>query len=630
MNVRLKKEFQSLFWPWLVAALISIVPLLSWMLPTAQFDQSFSSIYVLASIGFVLGIALLATLPFGEEFNLRTMSILLSHPISRWQIWTEKFKITLILTLPISLLNFVSILPLWGLIGGQLKLALAFLIFTVSSGAFWVLFARSTIGGTVLCLFSQAVVTVMVYSFTQERYFAVGIWNSHIHTEGIILRISLLASPIFLWLGWKLFSRLQDNGSNSLEIPFLNASASNESASKSWLRSRSDSPRLNLLFKELSHFRPLLLMAYLFSALWIGMLLLSTFYPLKNSMLTDMMNGFLAIYTGLILVTSGCISLGEEKEIGIHACNLALPIAWRRQWLLKLSVGLIMGGFFAIILPLLMTKFEALVAIHPMKTWVWHLAKDTPILLALCLMLTSFVTVSFWAATVTKRTIHAAFLAGFIIMLVAVFHTMGKSMHQGSGYLTSSILDWATAYLQLDLGWPYEYTAHLFFLSFTVIGLIFLPLSRFHFQNQASPRAHITKTAVLSITLSWMSGFVLADIRESAFLQLSDSHPFRTEPRAALLALKADVWPEKAPPNRTLLYPSESLLRTGKISPLTAKWLEGSGFNVEQTTFTNSYDQKTYKYISAYLERLTPDKYMLRRPLMHTNVTTIASGDSKK
>ncbi len=627
MNVRLKKEFQSLFWPWLVAALIGLVPVLSWLLPASQIEQSFHGVYMLACVGFVLGTALLSTLPFGEEFSLRTMPVLLSHPITRWQIWTEKFKITLILTISIALLNGISCLPFWGLIGGQLKLALAFLIYTVCSGAFWVMFTRSTIGGTMLCLFSQAIAVVMVYVYTQTRYFDIGIWDASQNTEGILLRISLVVSPVFLWLGWKLFSRLQDTGTANLEIPFLTASDEQKASSTSWFRTRASSPRLNLLRKELSHFQPLLLMAYLFSALWIGMLLLNTFYPLKHSLLSDTLNGFLALYATMILVTAGCISLGEEKEMGIHACNLTLPIAWRRQWLLKISLASSIGLGCAILLPLFLATLEIFVAVKPMKTWAWQILHDLPVLWTLSLFLLSFVTVGFWAATVTNRTIHAAFLAGFTIMLVAVFHTMGKSMKQGPGYHTAAILDWITAHLHLHLGWAYQYSAHLFLLSFAAIGFLFIPLSRPGYQNQVNSKKHIVKATGLIVTLSWISGITFADILASSSNQHKSA--FHTETLAALHEVKADTWHTNFPSNFSFRYHAEDLTRTGKLSPLTRTWLEGFIVRVNQNSYTNKEGQ-SFHYMNALLETPVGGRYLFSKAVSLTNLTEKSSMPEKK
>ncbi len=620
MNVRLKKEFTALFWPWLVAAVIGLIPLLSWMLPASLLDQTFSSVYVLAYTGFVIGTVLLATLPFGEEFSQRTMSILLSHPVTRWQIWTEKLRITLYLTISIAMLNIISCLPFWELIGSQLKVALAFLIFTVSSGAFWVLLARSTIGGTVLCLFTQAAIVVTAYAVTQERYFDIGIWDHSKDTESILLKISLFISPVFLWLGWKLFSRLQDTGSTSIEIPFL--TAPHTTASSTWFRARPASPGVNLIFKELSHYRPLLLMAYLFSALWIGMLLLGTFFPLKHTLLTETLNGFLAIYAAMVLVTSGCISLGEEKEMGLHASNLTLPVAWKRQWLLKISLAFIIGLSGAVLLPLLLTTFETLVAIRPMKTLAYAFLKETdmPAMSMLILMLSSFVAVGFWAATVTNRTIHAAFLAGFTIMLVAVFHTTGKSMKQGAGYHTATILDWITAHLHLHLGWAAHYYGEFFYLSFAVIGLLFLPFSRFYYQNQASTKSHIVKTSILIVALSWISGFTLTDLQRSASDQHAETHPFSTELRAALLALKADTWHTNYPPHMSVSYGPKSLKSSGKLSPLTAKWMEAFVISVQQHSYTNENGQ-TFRFIYANLEKPVSHQHLSARPIFWTNAT---------
>jgi len=627
MNVRLKKEFTALFWPWLVAAVVGLLPLLSWMLPDSQFEQNFRSVYILAGAGFVIGIALLSTMPFGEEFSLRTMPMLLSHPVTRWQIWADKLKITLGLTITVALLNIISCLPFWGFMGGQLKLASAFLIFTVSSGAFWVLFARSTIGGMVLCLFTQAVIVVTAYALTQARYFDIGVWDSSQDTEGILLGASLIVSPLLMLLGWKLFSRLQDSGAATLEIPFLANLDSTQASRFTYFRARSDSPRLNLLLKELSFYKPVFVMAYLFAGLWIGVLLLLTCFPLKYNLLSNTMNGFLAIYAAMALVISGCISLGEEKGLGLHGSNLTLPVSWTRQWFLKISIALTVGLVCAVILPLLLAKFETFFAIRPMDTMAKGFLKEQSGLIAYCVMLSSFVAVSFWSATLTNRTIHAAFLAGFTILFIAVFHAMGKSM--SLGLLTAPLLDWITAHRHLHLGWAADYNEKLVYLSYAFIGLLFLVLSRFCYQNLKAPKITIIKTGLGMVVISWICGAVVTDIHRSASNQYSEFHPFVTESRAALLASKADSWPARYPKDRPLWYGGTYLTKSGKLSPLTAKWLERSVFRVEHNTYTNSYDQKTYISIHAYLQKDSSGGYIFRRPLMHTNFSTEISPGAK-
>ena len=52
-----------------------------------------------SGLAFLLGIPLLATLPFGNEFQNRTFSLLLSQPVSRMEIWREKLSVTVIAVL---------------------------------------------------------------------------------------------------------------------------------------------------------------------------------------------------------------------------------------------------------------------------------------------------------------------------------------------------------------------------------------------------------------------------------------------------------------------------------------------------------------------------------------------------
>src|SRR5438132_10160789 len=56
----------------------------------------------------VIGIALLVTLPFGNEFQHRTLSVLLAQPIGRMEIWAEKFTVMIIAVLSAALVYFIS------------------------------------------------------------------------------------------------------------------------------------------------------------------------------------------------------------------------------------------------------------------------------------------------------------------------------------------------------------------------------------------------------------------------------------------------------------------------------------------------------------------------------------------
>ena len=92
-TTRLLKEARPLFWPWCAVVLSGAVPLLHPPDPIRWISQ----------VGFFVGIPLLATIPLGNEFQHRTISLLLSQPIGRVEIWREKLSITLLMVFSAAL-----------------------------------------------------------------------------------------------------------------------------------------------------------------------------------------------------------------------------------------------------------------------------------------------------------------------------------------------------------------------------------------------------------------------------------------------------------------------------------------------------------------------------------------------
>ena len=138
---RMYKEARPLFWPWCAVVVAGALPLL----------HPPSPLYEIGRLGFLLGIPLFAALPFGNEFQNRTFSLLLSQPISRMEIWREKLSITAIVVFTAALV-FLSFWRASGVHGGRgfLGYAAGAAIVLVASAPFWTLFTRSTVGGLFL------------------------------------------------------------------------------------------------------------------------------------------------------------------------------------------------------------------------------------------------------------------------------------------------------------------------------------------------------------------------------------------------------------------------------------------------------------------------------------------------
>src|ERR1051326_3032456 len=106
-------------------------------------------------LGFFIGIPLLATLPFGSEFQCRTLASLLSQPVRRTEIWAEKLFVSGITAISAAaiyaLMWWNELQPvagdLNGVHGSLLMGAALFVIVTLCSAAAWTLYGKSTLTG---------------------------------------------------------------------------------------------------------------------------------------------------------------------------------------------------------------------------------------------------------------------------------------------------------------------------------------------------------------------------------------------------------------------------------------------------------------------------------------------------
>src|SRR5216684_1479658 len=92
-TTRLRKEVRALFRPWCSVVILCALPLF-------HVSRSLSE----TSVAFCyLGIPMLATLSLGYEFQQRTFALLLSQPVSRMKIWSEKMSVALVAVLSTAL-----------------------------------------------------------------------------------------------------------------------------------------------------------------------------------------------------------------------------------------------------------------------------------------------------------------------------------------------------------------------------------------------------------------------------------------------------------------------------------------------------------------------------------------------
>src|SRR6266481_4789623 len=86
MNARILKETRDL-WPFAAATILLII------LPCVIWGHQKEAVGAFGAFAFGLGCAIMGGVSFGNEFQRRTFSLLLSQPIARSVIWREKMLV---------------------------------------------------------------------------------------------------------------------------------------------------------------------------------------------------------------------------------------------------------------------------------------------------------------------------------------------------------------------------------------------------------------------------------------------------------------------------------------------------------------------------------------------------------
>lgn len=341
---RILKEASPLLWPWCVVMVAGMVPFIT---PLKSLDW-------VGPVGFVLGIPLLATLPFGNEFQHRTFSLLLAQPVDRMQIWRDKIRVTLVVVS-----SAILVFCLWFLVPSfqpdpnELAFVAAWVAATLASATFWTLFARSIVGGFVL----NVAMPCLIY-FVVSMASWLGRPTADIPTHGALMMTTcfLVYAGVMLWLGRRALMRFQATGGMGGDLLTAGPDVISR-ALTGWLRCRPSGAVLNLFRKEIYLLRPVWLISIVTLLGWACLPLLKS-RPLHGaaSYLEFAGVSLGAISTLMIAILAGTISVGEERTSGMHAWHITLPIPALLQWRIKLYVALLASFLGAWLLPVFITR----------------------------------------------------------------------------------------------------------------------------------------------------------------------------------------------------------------------------------------------------------------------------------
>lgn len=554
----------------------------------------------LGPLGLFIGVPLLAALPFGTEFQYGTLSLQLTHPRNRVELWIEKLFPSLIAVLPVALIYHLS----WQTFDSEFRpMMIVWVIAVSASGVFWTMTARSTIGSVVLNAGINVFLLVVITSFSRmwipafspvlDNYFAVTV-------------LTLCYASGMLWLGCRALLRFQLTGVSTSDDLFVAGERFIPIASPRFSASPAAAVS-NLIRKELRLLRPTWILTLLVFLAWVSVAMSHSVPGLTSNIplhAAQIVFGMTVIFTAMIPIFTGGIALGEERTSGTHAWHLTLPISPARQWSIKLVIVLFVSCVCTVVIPVSVLIFFGWLSKSPFM-FVDPRAVPGMLLAAAVLGFASF-----WAACVVNGTIRAVLLtfAGLIALLLIgemggwlgnqftnIFypkleHLFGLSFVNGLAY--NSITSWQFHSIRAE--------GVLELLVFTPVVVLAAIQSYHLFRKQLRDSNWLTIRRVLPLSIATLLiSFVLTSFNDSAFQARSQIRSMMQEINDALMTLPAVG---KIDSQHPVQLNANDLTADPSFSPESRRWLKNA-------TVTVSVDQPP-----AYIPGLVVNLALLHRP----------------
>jgi hypothetical protein len=399
--------------------------------PLLNSDGGGALLTVVIVYGFLGGLALVATLAFGQDLQDRTLPLLLSQPLSRSRIWNQKMILITAAVFAATLIELVLLAAVSGWYSGdeirhaigtfrsdEVFIAGMFLLATVCSCGFWTLFARSTIGGLVFNVASQFIAAVSV-ALLWGKFRGYDEPFQEPWTFVLVGAAGFLYSGAFLWAGARKFRRLEVRGDRLGEGDPFGFGAGRGRIWFRLLASRPTRPALNFIKKELLLQKTVAQFSMLFVLCWFAVMLLQWLGPVQH--LTFLYDVLACVYAPVASLLAGCISLGEERALGLTSPQRALPFAPALQWLLKLGSSAATAVVLGFSLPLVLVILTNRLGLANESGLA---SAGNSAVLGFAAISTIMFVLGYWAIHLAGNTLKAALFAiAFVVLLNALTFT---------------------------------------------------------------------------------------------------------------------------------------------------------------------------------------------------------------
>jgi hypothetical protein len=373
---------------------------------------------------------------------------------------------------------------------------------------------------------------------------------------------------VMLWLGARKLARFQVTGGASGEDLLMAGPPVMPEVLAGWFRFRPAGASFNLIRKEFRLLRPLgvieLLVVPYLACLAMFRLLPAPPVPFPRTVLEWAILGPpWAVCVGLAGL-GGILSLGEERRSGTQAWHMTLPISPRRQWLIKLVMGMLSGLACALLLPLLtMIAGGSLFGSPFMYVYL-------PFVPAWLTLYPILIFACFWCACAANGTVRAAIWVAPATGAIFLASSGGMWLGQKLARATGTLSDLVVSSFHSS---PFAFTTVADFARSRVLWLFIPALLLALIQSYRLFRRQPQDSFLwmLRCLMPLAAVTILWSFSASAGFLSSRWEPF-DETRQALDKLQAGT--------AKLEFTGEDVAKSSRLTPPTQRWLRGSNIIV--------------------------------------------------
>jgi hypothetical protein len=602
MTARVKKEFRVLLTPWSVAILAAFsLPVVTTL--AGRMSRKYVGGLPLEWIGTLISVSIfvaclaMAAMSFGVEIHHRTFGLMLVQPLRRSRIWWSKMLPLIGAYISVGA-AFVGGQYLahaaWGSSfkswdGGSFLAFVALLAGVMCSSAFWTLQSRSIIGGMVLPLAMQALLAGGITWFASGT----SMFLPEEPEPGLFPALgagAFVYCLLSMYLGWWKFSRLEwreglIGESVMAALPNLRVKESQPAAPRG--------PWASLLRKELRLHRPVFYLAALFVVCWLAALGLRALRPAWEVQFEGVFGVILLIYLPLAWLLSGCISLGEEKQLGAWGWHLTLPVSGARQWAVKISFALLTALILGILIPALACLAANAPNVEIPEGWWWGV---TPFLLALSAAICGTV-LSFWSVTMFGTVVRAIL---FTFLGAGVFLFGGGMMLRigRETLLFTGFYRWLMVEFQLPPHYPFSSWIIVAgsFIGLSLLLVLLLRQSYMHCRREPS-RGVIIRCSLILVLALFLPIWLSSDISYSCSYMSPEIYSLSNNLGEAISKLPASIKEDAVEKSRPVSL--EEIDGTGMLSPETGRWLRGASIRIMHPVAAYSAQGRTFVHVEV-------------------------------